>query len=341
MPRTFTVPPALEQKIASALRVHHRLDLNSPADSKKMAESVKKLSDYFIENPDGATPWQESWAQIAYLVYFLPLNHARVQAVVREGLRRNFFKDLTMALDFGAGFGTASLALPEQFQEFTLVEKAKEICARYEFLPADKSRWLSTFEKMPSPEKSVVVFSYSLTELSELPTWAKRAEALMILEPSTQQDGRKLLALRQKLIAEGYSMWAPCPHQQPCPLFSQSKTDWCHDRIFFASPAWFKAIEQHLPMKNQTLTMSYLLARKMPPLGPHAPQVGRTVGDLLKEKGKDRQLICQSEERQFFAWMHKHGVQQEIPRGELVEMPTELQKVANELRVRQPIKVFE
>jgi ribosomal protein RSM22 (predicted rRNA methylase) len=339
MARHFSVPPSLDAQIATALK-SLRLDLHSSADSKKLAEAVKRLSDYFIANPAGSTPWNETWAQVAYLVYFLPLNHARVQAVVQQGVRQGFFEGLDIAVDFGAGFGTASLALPAHFQNYTLVEKAKEVCSRYDFLPKEKTTWLSTFEKLAAPEKSLAIFSYSLTELAELPAWARHAEALMLLEPSTQQDGRALLALRQKLLADGYHMWAPCPHQLACPLYVNSKTDWCHDRIFFDAPTWFTAIEQHLPMKNQTLTMSYLLARRMPPPPPRAPTVGRTVGDLLKEKGKDRQLICKDDQRDFFAWMHKHGDSQEIPRGELVEMPTEVQKVANELRVRQPIKIL-
>lgn len=338
MARHFGVPAGLENKIAKALKKHH-LDLHSPNDAKKIAESIKKLSDYFIENPEGATPWHEAWAQIAYAAYFLPLNHARVQSVVREGLRQRFYDGLDSIIDFGSGFGTASLAFPEElFREFTLVERAKEICSSYDFLPPEKTRWLSTIDKLATPEKALAVFSYSLTELSELPAWAKRAEALMILEPSTQQDGRALLALRQKLIDEGYTMWAPCPHQLACPLFSKSKTDWCHDRIFFNAPAWFTAFEQHLPMRNHTLTMSYLLARKKRVDQP--PGIGRTVGDLLKEKGKDRQLVCKDDQRDFFAWMHKNGVLQEIPRGELVKLPDDLQKVANELRVRQPIEVL-
>jgi hypothetical protein len=329
----------LEAKITLALKIHG-LDLESTKDSKKIAESVKKLSDYFIENPDGSTPWHEPWAQIAYLVYFLPLNHARVQAVVREGLRHGFFEGLATAIDFGAGFGTASLAMPtDLFQELTLVEKAKEICSRYDFLPREKTRWLSNFDKLAAPESALAIFSYSLTELNELPLWARRAEGLMLLEPSTQQDGRQLLALRQNLIEEGYFMWAPCPHQMNCPLLVNSKSDWCHDRIFFDPPPWFSSLEQHLPMKNHTLTMSYLLARRTPP-PPQPVRLGRTVGDLLKEKGKDRQLICKDDQRDFFAWMHKHGVLQEIPRGELVKLPEDLQKVANELRVRQSLEII-
>lgn len=334
MQRSFGVPQELEQKIEAALKPF-QLTLK---DSRKLADAVKKLSDYFIENPEGATPWNQPWAQIAYLCYFLPLNHARVQAVVKEAQDRGFFAGLDEALDFGCGPGTASLAMTERFQKFTLVEKAKDICTKFGFLP--QATWSATVPTIPSPEKTLAVFSYSLTELTDLPAWAKKLEAIMILEPSTQEDGRKLQELRSKLIADGYSIWAPCTHHAACPLLTQSKTDWCHDRIFFAMPAWFEQLEQHLPMKNRTLTTSYLLARKKKPAA-LPTNIGRAVGDHLKEKGKDRQMLCRGPEREFLAWMHKNGLEQDIPRGVLVEIPEDAQKVSNELRLKSPVRTLE
>jgi len=335
MIRSFSVPKDLEQKIEAALKAHFGLTLQ---DSKKLAESVKKLSGFFIENPEGSTPWNEAWAQIAYLCYFLPLNHARVQAVVKEAQARGFFAGLEDVLDFGSGPGTASLALKEFFQKPTLIEKAKDICSKFNFLP--QATWTNAVPTVTQPAKTLAVFSYSLTELSDLPAWVKKLEAIMILEPSTQEDGRKLQELRQKLLQEGYSIYAPCTHHSACPLLTQSKTDWCHDRIFFAMPEWFEKLEQHLPMKNRTLTTSYLLARKQKP-APLPANVGRIVGDHLKEKGKDRQMLCRGPEREFLAWMHKNGLEQDIPRGVLIEIPEDAQKISNELRLKSPVRTLE
>lgn len=337
MPRTFSLPPELEAKIARALQ-KTQLPLTLQ-DSKKIAEAIKRLSDFFIQNPQASTPWNEAWAQVAYLCYFLPLNQVRVQAVVQEAKAQGFFTGLTEVIDFGSGPGTASLALTEHFSKFTLIEKAKEFCSRLDFLPATQTTWAAVAPTFQAPRETLGVFSYSLTELKSLPTWTKQIEALMILEPATQQDGRKLLELRQNLIETGYSLWAPCTHQGPCPLLTQSKNDWCHDRIFFDMPLWFAEIERHLPMKNQTLTTSYLLARRLKP-ALRKTSIGRTVGDSLKEKGKSRQLLCRSPEREFLAWMHKSGEPQEIPRGVLVEIPEDAQKVSNELRLKSPVRTF-
>jgi ribosomal protein RSM22 (predicted rRNA methylase) len=199
--------------------------------------------------------------------------------------------------------------------------------------------WQKSFSssKLREPKKTLAVFSYALTELTDLPEWAYDCEALMLVEPSTQQDGRKLSVLRDKLLSKGYHVWAPCTHEGPCPLLTQSKTDWCHDRVHFQAPEWFLKMEEQLPMKNRTLTMSYLLMRKT---APEKIKAARTVGDRMEEKGKDRQMVCQGPEREFLAWMHKHGIQQEIPRGVLIEIPETAQKVSNELRISSEIKVL-
>ena len=90
-------------------------------------------------------------------------------------------------------------------------------------------------------------------------------------------------------------------------------------------------------MKNRTLTTSYLLMRKTKPSEIHA---ARVVGDTLKEKGKDRQMICRGPDREFLAWMHKNKLQQDIPRGTLIEVPDTLQKVSNELRVTSLLSII-
>lgn len=338
MNRHFSIPKNFEDSISAALASY---DI-SLQDAKTLAKHVLTLSDYFIQNPDGATPWHQTSAQIAYLSYYLPLNAARLRAVILEGEKRGFFAGLEDVIDFGAGLATASLCLSEtQKLQYTLVERASEPQKMIEtfFQDFKAKEWIRTFSaaRLKNPKKTLALFSYSLTELTELPDWAYQCEAVMIAEPSTQQDGRKLLQLRQHLLEKGYHAWAPCTHEGPCSLLNQSKNDWCHDRIHFDAPVWFQKMEEQLPMKNRTLTMSYLLMRKTKPT---AIKAARVVGDRLKEKGKDRQMICQGPDREFLAWMHKAGLQQEIPRGVLIEMPEDLQKVSNELRVKSEIKVL-
>lgn len=336
MTRQFKYPASFDESLTKALG-DQQISLT---DSRALAKCVLALSDYFINKPDSPTPWNESWAQVAYLCYYLPLNATRLLGIIEEADKRHFFKGLDRVIDFGAGLATASLALSEKHSfKFHLIERASEPQKIIEkFFPQFRAEeWQRSFNstKLREPKKTMAVFSYSLTELTDLPDWAYECEALMLVEPSTQQDGRKLLELRQRLLEKGYHIWAPCTHEGLCPLLTQSKHDWCHDRVHFEAPEWFQKMEEHLPMKNRTLTMSYLLMRKATP---EKISAARVVGDRLHEKGKDRQMICRGPDREFLAWMHKNKITQEIPRGVLIEIPEDIQKVSNELRVHTPIK---
>ena len=335
--RVYSLPDNIQEAIGKAVS-SLGADLG---DSKTIATCIKKLSDFFIQNPDGQTPWEQDWAQIAYVAYYFPLNFLRNQSVVAEAKRQNFFTGIETAVDFGTGLTSAATAilLESQKIEFSLIERSRvpEKIAEQFFLPKESKRQWNP-PQFAKRNHDLSVFSYSLTELKNIPDWAWNAKALMIVEPSTQQDGRILLSLREELIKNGFSILAPCTHQLACPMLTHSKNDWCHDRIHFNAPPWFLEFEKHLPFRNRTLTMSYLLASKKPPVSAMHEKIARTTGDLMNEKGKSRQMICRGTEREFLAWMHKAGAPQEIPRGVLVEIPSSSKKVSNEIRLEQEIK---
>lgn len=334
----ISIDTNLENKIAQAL-TEFSLTLQ---DSTRLAAAVQQLSDFYIQNPLEPTPWDKNWAQIAYLVYYLPLNFCRNRKAAIEAQAQNFFADVRGITDFGAGLGSASLALKEfvTTQKFLMIESSviSHKLARH-FVPPNWTWDRSSIAAQNPEPNNLLVFSYSLAELEKLPSWALHYDSLMIVEPSTQNAGRKLLQLRDQLIKEQYYIWAPCTHQEGCPLLLHSQKDWCHDRVPLEMPAWFLKMEKHLPFKNKTVTYSYLLAKKSaPPL--RSPYWARITGDQLSEKGKDRQLVCRNSEREFLAWMHKLKIRQEIPRGSLIELPTDLEMKANEIRIKNPINVL-
>lgn len=306
------------------------------SNSRVIADAILKQSDDYIQNPTEQTPWKNSWSQIAYLTYYHPLNWLRNRLVIQRGQEVGFFADLNRVIDFGAGLGTASLALRKELnldsENMALIEK-DPIPHRWMAPEFHRSTMISESLLKKSPEKTLAVFSYSLTELTDLPAWAYRVEGLMLLDPSTQQDGRRLMQLRKKLLEQGYHVWAPCTHHQDCPLLEKSKTDWCHDRLRMERPEWWLDIEKHLPFKNESLTVSYLLARKKAPSRQNTWV--RTVGDVLEEKGKSRQMICRGPEREFLSWLHRDGEAEGFPRGELISLPM-VEPKGNELRVIQP-----
>jgi ribosomal protein RSM22 (predicted rRNA methylase) len=314
-------------------------DLNKTA---ALAEQVLQLSNIYNSGRGSPDIWSNKGFIAAYLTYFQPLNYLRLQQVIADGIKVGFWQGLQQIVDYGAGLGTFAAALNNYDQRMTEIQnfisfepnrQANEWHAR---LHGNRNEhW--THEKVLTESKfdltrpTLLSFSYSLNEMINLPAAAENAEALLFLEPSTLSAGRRLQELRGHLLKKGFYAWAPCLHQQGCPLLVHSKRDWCHTRIHIEMPEWFLKLEQHLPMKNNSITYSYLLVRKTPP-SKYSAQDFRVIGDTLFEKGKVRQAICQSEKRQFFSWLTKMGPAPTLPRGARVKVSSELVEKSDELR---------
>jgi ribosomal protein RSM22 (predicted rRNA methylase) len=325
--KIFSLPQNLED-VLSSLLADEKIKLS---DSAKIASHVQRLSDHYISKPQVTTPWDEPFTRIAYLAYYFPLNFLRAQAVFEEAQVRKFpatTNKIEEIIDFGSGLGSGSLpwmmAYPNKNYHFIESSRlARDLHQKIlSQLGLEKNgKWSAEPQfhaKTDYANHVASVFSYSLTELQTLPNWALKNSELILIEPSTREDGRKLLQIRQELLAETFSLWAPCVHQLSCPLLTQSKTDWCHDRIHLSPPSWLVAIENHLPFKNRTLTFSYLLASRT-----EAPTLGkiRLVGDQMEEKGKTRQMVCRGDQREFLAWLHRDGDIPKLYRGDLIDLP--------------------
>jgi ribosomal protein RSM22 (predicted rRNA methylase) len=308
---------------------------------KNLSDAVLQLSNFFIDHPRDQTPWNEPYCKLAYRHYYFPLNYIRNQRVIEQGKNVNFFNHIEHTIDWGAGPGTASLALKNSLnlKSQLLIEKSTTALSAfkdiYDQLQNPTMTSVLDLKKISvDKSKTLLTLSYSLTEMAELPHGWDQFEALMIVEPSTRDDGRKLLQVRQKLIEAGYTIWAPCLHQKQCPLLIHSKSDWCHDRVHVQAPDWFKKLEEHMPFRNNTVTTSYLLARKQKPTFNTKNKI-RMTGDSMEEKGKTRQLICRNETREFLTWMHKEIEPEIIPRGIVMDLPEKHEIKSNEIRVKK------
>jgi hypothetical protein len=334
-------------RIREVLLSEFNLDVSRESAQKSLSADILQMSNFYAEYASEATPWDEPWCQRAQLAYFLPLNVIRLRRVIREGKRVGFFKGFKSAIDFGAGLGAMDFAglleSDANFEwrrphEIEISDIARDL--RHRLAPAFESS-----AEIPSQGSDLFMSSYALTELIDLSAeeFLERSANLMIIEPSTRADGRRLSEFRDQLIKAGGHAWAPCTHQQACPLILHSATDWCHDRVVIDGQhiedvPWLKDLEKFLPIKNRTLTMSYLLVSKRAP--PSLQGFARLTGDSLKEKGKTRQLFCRSSDREYLSWMHRHGEPAPYPRGELIQVPEGTMK-SNELRTTEILSFFQ
>lgn len=82
-------------------------------------------------------------------------------------------------------------------------------------------------------ETDLVTVSYVLKELTEQDRAALVAEAaraargaVVIVEPGTPDGYERIIAARSALVEAGFTVAAPCPHSDACPIVPG--TDWCH-----------------------------------------------------------------------------------------------------------------
>ena len=84
----------------------------------------------------------------------------------------------------------------------------------------------------PLPQADLVTVAYVLDELPPVliarltdQLWQTTGDMLVVVEPGTPAGWQRILAVRDRLIAAGAHLVAPCPHQAACPLVAP---DWCH-----------------------------------------------------------------------------------------------------------------
>ncbi|MBZ5576631.1 MAG: small ribosomal subunit Rsm22 family protein [Acidobacteriia bacterium] len=165
----------------------------------------------------------------AYLATRMPATYAAAEAVLRE-LRDH---PITSVLDIGSGAGAASLAALRWFPELnpiTWIERDTALAAAArEFLPHVHLR-SENFQRLAEfPPHDLVIAAYSLGETPSadvaLRLWQAARVALVVIEPGTTRGFSLVRDVRDRLLARGAHMLAPCPAAGPCPM---TAPDWCH-----------------------------------------------------------------------------------------------------------------
>jgi ribosomal protein RSM22 (predicted rRNA methylase) len=230
--------------------------------------------------------------RLAYLITRFPATFGAIQKVLTE------IKDFRIEsmLDLGAGPGTGYGAAKTLFsiQSATCVESdpsfvrlGKEIYAK------EPIQWLQKDLKQPHQfsEHDLVLFSYSIGEIQEVhwdtilgSAWKSTRKALVIIEPGTPAGFERIRKLRDKLVALGGQIVAPCPHADKCLM---SGGDWCH----FA--ARVQRTSQHRQAKEGELgfedeKFSYIIVGKEAAALPEA----RILRHPVKQKGRIGFSLC-------------------------------------------------
>ncbi|MBO1333210.1 small ribosomal subunit Rsm22 family protein [Streptomyces sp. VRA16 Mangrove soil] len=205
--------------------------------------------DRLIANYRGTTPTDAPILRdradvAAYAAYRMPATFEAVRAAL-DALA-DAAPDWTPAghLDLGGGTGAAVWAAYDVFpgpRPTTVLDWSEAALALGRELAAadaglkESVSWQRARIGGPEtpPEAALVTISYVLKELTEadraaaVDAAARAATgAVVVIEPGTPDGYTRIIEARDRLIAAGFHIAAPCPHSAACPIVPG--TDWCH-----------------------------------------------------------------------------------------------------------------
>lgn len=230
------IPPSLPADLKAALE--QKLHGLPRADTAARAERISLT----YRGGGTSAPITSEADALAYAGARMPATYAAVIACLNAmaAIRPGFAP--TTLLDVGAGPGTASWAAAQAFetlQRFTLLDANPALrklalhLAEATRLPAIDYRLGDAGKALAdAPEAALVIASYVINELGDAARatfadtlWRKTTDTLLVVEPGTPAGYQRILDLRDRLIAQGARVIAPCPHDAACPV---AAPDWCH-----------------------------------------------------------------------------------------------------------------
>ncbi|MEV6142680.1 small ribosomal subunit Rsm22 family protein [Streptomyces sp. NPDC058357] len=211
---------------------------------KQAAQAVDRLiANYRGTTPTDAPVLRDRSDVAAYAAYRMPATFEAVRSALAA--LREAAPDWAPAThtDIGGGTGAASWAVAEAWEgpRTTVLDWAEPALALGRELaglsgiPAltaaewRRARIGAGLELAPT---DLITVSYVLKELTAdvraalVDTAAAAAQAVVVVEPGTPDGYARIIEARDRLIAAGLSVAAPCPHSEACPI--EPGTDWCH-----------------------------------------------------------------------------------------------------------------
>ncbi|MBT2385022.1 small ribosomal subunit Rsm22 family protein [Streptomyces sp. ISL-11] len=213
---------------------------------RQAAQAVERL----IANYRGRTPTHTPVLRdrsdvVAYAAYRMPATFEAVRSALAAF--RDRLPDWAPAthVDVGGGTGAATWAVADVWSEdehrTTVLDWAEPALslgaelargASSEALRTAEWRRQTIGDKLVIPDADLVTISYVLGELTEADRRsvtdeaARAARAVLVIEPGTPDGYLRVIEARDRLIAAGFRVVAPCPHSAACPI--EPGTDWCH-----------------------------------------------------------------------------------------------------------------
>ncbi|MFI5661598.1 small ribosomal subunit Rsm22 family protein [Streptomyces sp. NPDC051684] len=325
--------------------------LQSPADTLRTAlaglldglppTQATKAVERLIANYRGTTPTDAPILRdradvAAYAAYRMPATFEAVRSAL-DALDAASGWAPASHLDIGGGTGAAVWAARDVWpreRATTVVDWSqpaldlgRELAAAEGGL-ADSVRWdrgrIGTHD---APEADLVTVSYVLKELTEADRTsvvdaaaAAATGAVVIIEPGTPDGYARVIEARDRLIAAGFHVAAPCPHSAACPIVPG--TDWCHFSARVARSSLHRRVKGG-SLAYEDEKFSYVAATRLPVAAAPArivrkPQIrkGQVLLDLCVAEGGLVRRTVTKKHGEAYKWARKAEWGQSSPSGD-------------------------
>nr|WP_202495496.1 small ribosomal subunit Rsm22 family protein [Streptomyces sp. SID4982] len=274
---------------------------------RQAASAVERLiANYRGDTPTNAPILRDRADVAAYAAYRMPATFEAVCSALEA------FADAVPGwvpgshVDVGGGTGAATWAVAATWggqRPVTVLDWAepalalgREIAGAHPVLRGAEWRRARIGAALELPATDLVTVSYVLNELSGpdraalVDTAAAAARSVVIVEAGTPAGYERIIEARDRLIAAGFRVAAPCPHSAPCPIVPG--TDWCH----FAARVSRSSL--HRQVKGGSLAyedekFSYVAATRLPA----DPAPARVVRRPQIRKGQVLLDLCEADDR--------------------------------------------
>ncbi|MFE2447341.1 small ribosomal subunit Rsm22 family protein [Streptomyces melanosporofaciens] len=214
---------------------------------RQAAQAVDRLIGHYRgRTPTDAPVLRDRSDVAAYAAYRMPATFEAVRAALAAFRARTPGWAPASHIDIGGGTGAASWAVaatwPRDGHTTTVLDWAepalalgRELAGQAPSEALRTARWQrrAIGDGLALPDGTdLVTVSYVLGELTEadrravVAEAARAAQAVVLIEPGTPDGYLRIREARDRLLAAGLRIVAPCPHGAACPI--EPGADWCH-----------------------------------------------------------------------------------------------------------------
>ncbi|WP_448317901.1 small ribosomal subunit Rsm22 family protein [Streptomyces sp. CO7] len=277
---------------------------------RQAAQAVDRLiANYRGRTPTAAPILRDRADVAAYAAYRMPATFEAVRSALEAFAAAVPGWTPASHVDVGGGTGAATWAVTAAWdgeRPVTVLDWAEPALTLGRELAAanaalTEARWqrsrIGAALRIESTD--LVTVSYVLGELTEqdrahvVDAAAAAAPSVVVVEPGTPDGYARVIAARDRLIAAGFRVAAPCPHSAACPIVPGE--DWCHFSVRVSRSSLHRQVKAgSLPYEDEKF--SYVAATRLPE-AEVSPAPSRVVRRPQIRKGQVLLDLCEAEEQ--------------------------------------------